>query len=324
MGRRMRAGSLAKKNQGGGGAADDDFLLKDFLLTYKSIRRSVSSTAEDATIEALVEVTVLEDGVSWIAEDATTEASNELIEVTVQEDGSCQRGKSNWRSGRLQKTVSSSQDEDVNRRKLVPVDIMLEGAEGSGAEAEEGFPKTPGAEKEKTGGYIGRLYNLLQEQQKTIDELAARRSVSLHDLISVSETRVKVKSNKYKDKYVETQEKMQNIEREKYELTKQLECANARHEGFEKGQQSICGVIDKLKDALLFSSLAKPAETLLELPSTSNGSGTMKRSTAKGVKGSDTLKRSTQAKPRAVKGVKGSDTVKTKAPAAKRKKVVNC
>ncbi|KAI3964278.1 hypothetical protein MKX01_014385 [Papaver californicum] len=276
MGRRP---GVTKKNQGAAGGNNDDALLKD-----QSVKEIPSSKAKDGA----------------------TEATTELTEAAVAEDKSLKETISTRRSKRLLKAASSTEDFGIQSEleTVEVVDLVVEDIEGSG-------PQSPNVEK-KESEETERLFKLVEEQQMRIDELAAEKSFSLQDLISVAEIGLKAKANKYKNMYADAQRKIRGLQQNKYELTKKLECAKAKLAGYEMGQQSMCEVIDKLKDASLFAALTKTTETRVELPSTGNGS--------------DILKRSTQTKPQAAKRKKVSDIVKplteTKSQAAKKKRVV--
>ncbi|KAI3977675.1 hypothetical protein MKX01_007336 [Papaver californicum] len=280
MGRRP---GVTKKNQGAAGGNNDDALLKD-----QSVNENPSS----------------------IAKEGTTEATIDLTEAAVAEDRSLQETKSTRRSKRLLKATSPTEDFGI-QSELETVEVVVEDIEGSGAEAKQDFPQSPNAEK-KESEETERLFKLVEEQQMRINELAAEKSFSFQDLISLAEIGLKAKANKYKNMYADAQRKIRGLQQNKYELTKKLECANAKLAGYEMGQQGMCEVIDKLKDASVFAALTKTTETVVELPSIGNGS--------------DSLKRSTQTKPQAAKRKKVSDILKppteTKSQAAQRKRVM--
>ncbi|MCL7037723.1 hypothetical protein MKW94_020061, partial [Papaver nudicaule] len=101
--------------------------------------------------------------------------------------------------------TSSPQDFSIPG-ELGHVEGLLEGTEGNGAEAEEDFLQSREVEK-KESGEIERLFKLVEEQQMRIDEMAAGKSFSLQDVISVAEIRLKEKAIKYKSIYVDAQNK---------------------------------------------------------------------------------------------------------------------
>ncbi|MCL7032446.1 hypothetical protein MKW94_009121 [Papaver nudicaule] len=69
------------------------------------------------------------------------------------------------------------------------------------------FRQSPDVEQ-KQSEQIERLSKLVEEQQRKIDQLAAGKSFSLQDVISLADSRRKEKTNKYKGMYVDAQEKV--------------------------------------------------------------------------------------------------------------------
>lgn len=209
---------------------------------------------------------------SSIAKDGTTEATAELTGVAATEDGSLQESKSTRRSKRLLKATSPTEDLGI-QSEVGTVEIVLD----SDAKAEQDLPRNPEVEK-KVSDEIERLFKLVEQQQMKIDELAAEKGFPLEDLISVAEIGLKAKANKYKNMYADAERKIQGLQKQMHELTRKLECANAKLEGYEMGQQYMFEVIEKFRDASLFAGLTKTTETTVELPSTGDGANTLKRS----------------------------------------------
>ncbi|RZC47910.1 hypothetical protein C5167_040843 [Papaver somniferum] len=268
MGRRP---GLTKKNQAGAEGNNDDALLKD-----QSVNENLSS----------------------IAKDGTPEATIELTEVAIAEDGSL-KGKSTRRSKRLLKERAPTGDFGIQ-------------SEVGTVEAEQDFPQSPEVEK-KESDEVERLFKLVEQQQMRIDELAAEKSFSLDDLISVAEIGLKAKANKYKNMCADAERKIQGLQKKKHELTRKLECANAKLEGYEMGQQCMFEVIEMFRDASHFAGLTKTTETIAELPSTGDGANTLKRSAP-------------TKKPQAAKRKKVGDisnpSPETKSQAPKKKRAV--
>ncbi|XP_010255953.1 PREDICTED: uncharacterized protein LOC104596475 [Nelumbo nucifera] len=84
-------------------------------------------------------------------------------------------------------------------------------------------------------------------------------------------TRSGEKKNKYKEMYIDSQKKIEILREENYQLGKKLENALGRLEAYEKGQIFCSEAIEKLRDTMLISSLAKTTERVLDLSASRSG-----------------------------------------------------
>ncbi|KAI3884550.1 hypothetical protein MKX03_019850 [Papaver bracteatum] len=241
---------------------DDDVLLKDMLLEDQNRIVTVDQNGNAET--GLTEVAILEDNdPSSTSKDRTTQ----LTEVSVVEVD-----RSNQSARRSMRLLGAPADDVGTQSGSGTVEAAVEGgALGSDPVEEHGISQSLQIEK-RGSGEIERLFKIVQEQQLRIDELAAEKSVSRQDQTSVAEIEHKGKSSKYKTKYEFARKKIRGLEQNQNELTRKYENANSKLEGYELGQRNICEIIDKLKDASYFQALS------MELPSTSKGSRTPKRS----------------------------------------------
>ncbi|XP_059625863.1 uncharacterized protein LOC132268946 [Cornus florida] len=77
----------------------------------------------------------------------------------------------------------------------------------------------------------------------------------------------------YRGLYIESQKKIEALTDENNQLSKNLEIAIAKLEGFEKGSRNCSKIIDKLKDVFLISNLAKATEAAFNLPTQETSGG---------------------------------------------------
>uniref|UniRef100_A0A5B6Z853 Uncharacterized protein n=1 Tax=Davidia involucrata TaxID=16924 RepID=A0A5B6Z853_DAVIN len=72
---------------------------------------------------------------------------------------------------------------------------------------------------------------------------------------------------KYRSLYIDSQKKIEALTNENNQLAKKLEIAIGKLEAYEKGTRACSEVVDKLKEVILISNLAKATETALNLSS---------------------------------------------------------
>ncbi|OVA05490.1 hypothetical protein BVC80_441g266 [Macleaya cordata] len=200
--------------------------------------------------------------------NVSTEVTAELTNVALLEKETLENVISPRRSQRINNAAPapSSQHRDIQAvvENIEPVIENIEGSE-SGEEDQQCFGEKNN-KPESTEEKIDRLFQLIEEQRKTIKALGADKSCPSQNL-SQAEIRLEMKINKYKNMYVDSQKKIKDLEEENYDLMKKLECAHAKLEGYEKGQHVFSEVMEKLKDVFFLSSLTKTTDTVLGISS---------------------------------------------------------
>ncbi|KAA8543234.1 hypothetical protein F0562_021271 [Nyssa sinensis] len=106
-------------------------------------------------------------------------------------------------------------------------------------------------------GLEEKIDHLLQ----TVEELKSKATIG-HFPIESSRADLK-----YKNLYIDSQKKIESLTNENCELAKKLEIAIGKLEAYEKGTRVCSKVVEKLKDVILISNLAKATETALNLSS---------------------------------------------------------
>ncbi|XP_010277901.1 PREDICTED: uncharacterized protein LOC104612228 isoform X4 [Nelumbo nucifera] len=153
------------------------------------------------------------------------------------------------RSQRIQNTILSTQTQDI---EPVVENIDASESDEEGHECEKNTEAILGAKS--LGDKVDYVIKLLESHDKMYQALMSKKGADWFKTTFLAEVRSEVKKSKYKEMYIDSQKK------------------------YEKGHIFCSEAIDKLRDAMLISSLAKTTETVLvRSPSKSDRSQVAKR-----------------------------------------------
>ncbi|XP_010277885.1 PREDICTED: uncharacterized protein LOC104612228 isoform X2 [Nelumbo nucifera] len=176
------------------------------------------------------------------------------------------------RSQRIQNTILSTQTQDI---EPVVENIDASESDEEGHECEKNTEAILGAKS--LGDKVDYVIKLLESHDKMYQALMSK-GADWFKTTFLAEVRSEVKKSKYKEMYIDSQKKIEILREENYQLGKKLENALGKLEAYEKGHIFCSEAIDKLRDAMLISSLAKTTETVLvRSPSKSDRSQVAKR-----------------------------------------------
>ncbi|PIA30772.1 hypothetical protein AQUCO_05400107v1 [Aquilegia coerulea] len=173
------------------------------------------------------------------------------------------------RSQRIQKAISFSQCQDMEP-------IVIESLEPNGSEQEdrqcsEEDHLCSSEEKKVTEAIsnprtmeekIDYAVLLLEEQGKTMKEFMSKETNGcfLTRNPCMIDPESDMENSNYKNMYIDSQKKIDELNQENLQLRNKLEAGLAELEGYKKIYVVFSEVIEKLKDTVLFSSLAKMNE----------------------------------------------------------------
>ncbi|KAF5198086.1 Processed lymphoid-restricted membrane protein [Thalictrum thalictroides] len=166
------------------------------------------------------------------------------------------------RSQRIQNAVSFPQCQDMEP-------VLIESLELSGSEEED--RQCSSEEKKGTEAIfnprtleekVDYAVLLLEEQGKTMKEFISKETNEcfLTESPCMIDPELNLKNSNYKNMYMDSQKKIDELNKENLELRKKLETVLAELEGYKKVYVVFSEVIEKLKNTVLLSSLAKMNE----------------------------------------------------------------
>ncbi|XP_043690565.1 uncharacterized protein LOC122641403 isoform X2 [Telopea speciosissima] len=175
-------------------------------------------------------------------------------------------------SQRIHNAVSSTQVKDI--------EPVIETIDLRGGDEEEHQDKEQhhfSEEKKRQEEYLGirnlegkiDYLTLLLEAQEKIHEPKAMGAQNL----CFADIKSQMKKDKYKLMYIDSQKKVESMREENRQLAVKLENALGKIEAYEKGHSIFSETIEKLKDAMLVSTLTKTTEMMFGIssPRANNG-----------------------------------------------------
>ncbi|EEF41710.1 conserved hypothetical protein [Ricinus communis] len=160
------------------------------------------------------------------------------------------------RSGRLQNTVLTTENQDIER---IFEEITVSESEKEDEPADGELPEhVPPSEEKTVYEKVDYIVQLLEAQKMTMDELTSRATGK-----SSSGESSGLADVTYKGLYIDSQKKVEALMAENYKLNKLLENALGKIEVYEKGNHISSDVLEKLKDIFLCSSLTRATEAAL-------------------------------------------------------------
>lgn len=151
------------------------------------------------------------------------------------------------RSERLKNVVVATGNPDVER---VIEELIL-----SESEMEDDTPVEPINEQRSLEEKVSYLLQQQEAQQKLINalEYEVKKKTSYGECPSMEDIT-------YRSLYIDSQKKVEALMEENNQLSKKLENALGKIEVYEKGSPRITGMLENLKEMVLFSSLTRATE----------------------------------------------------------------
>ncbi|XP_042491059.1 uncharacterized protein LOC122070895 isoform X2 [Macadamia integrifolia] len=175
-------------------------------------------------------------------------------------------------SQRIQNAVLTTQDKDIEP-VIETIDLRGSDEEGHQDKEQHHCYEEKKMHEENLGirnleGKIDYLTLLLEAQEK----IHETKSMGAQNLC-FADIKSQMKKDKYKLMYIDSQKKIESMQEENRQLAVKLENALGKIEAYEKGQSIFSETIERLKDAMLVSTLTKTTEMMFgrSSPRANNG-----------------------------------------------------
>ncbi|XP_043696947.1 uncharacterized protein LOC122647651 isoform X2 [Telopea speciosissima] len=176
------------------------------------------------------------------------------------------------RSQRIQKEISCTQFKDI---EPVTENIDLSGSDEEDHQDEERHHpmEEKKMQEEDSGiwnleGKIDYLTLLLEAQEKYHEAKSMGADTGFKSQnLCYADFKAQEKRDKYKLMYIDSQKKIESLREENHQLTMKLENALGKLQAYEKGHTVFSETIEKLKDAMLISTITKTTEMMLGISS---------------------------------------------------------
>ncbi|XP_042517242.1 uncharacterized protein LOC122091394 isoform X2 [Macadamia integrifolia] len=124
-------------------------------------------------------------------------------------------------------------------------------------------------------GKIDYLTLLLEAQEKNHEAKSMGVDTGFQSPnLCCADIKARAKKDEYKIMYIDSQKKIERLQEENHQLAMKLENALGKLQAYEKGHTVFSETIEKLKDAMLISTITKTTEMMLGLsPGANNGDG---------------------------------------------------
>ncbi|KAJ4954996.1 hypothetical protein NE237_011779 [Protea cynaroides] len=206
----------------------------------------------------------------------STEMTTDVTETTSRKKRSAKAYTVLRCSKRLQNAISCTQGKDIE-----PVVETID-LRGSDEEDHQDKEQNHSYEEKKLPeedssflnleGKIDYLTLLLEAQEKYHEAMKSMGAdTCFHPQnLSSSDIKSQVKKDKYKQLYINSQKKIETMQEENRQLAVKLEIARGKLEAYEKGHSLFSETIERLKDAMLISTLTKTTEMMFGHSSRAN------------------------------------------------------